>query len=880
MFDVDEDSRPLTPGTPPVFTTYQDMGSPFSSGYPPIPSDFPKMPPDSAENDEKDKDSRPLLQLSPIHLKIPENSKFDFPLSPKPSNTSQLTSTPFMPRNKSESSKGIKGSKSQPPISPSGFDSPSTPPMPDEDYPDSPKTPPYPDDISTPPYPSSKTPPLKSKKTKKGTEDLERPESPVTPPLPDELEDRLTPISGKKESSQIWNGIVHMPDVAKFLASAFEVSGKAAYFTGDVPSTMNVVGRIAPETVWEYIAQTKKTGNKEILVIRFQPSSELEKVPYIALYSYLSNKKRYAVIGNCMKSIKDFYIIPLASHQPIPQVLLPLDGPGFEEHRSHMLIGVIVRSKHRKIYDSKSGDWITIGDPYHPKKSIPEEKMYSPSKVFDDDLISSDDSDEGRSYTPPPPSVDIPEIDLEKIVKPSKVSKDQKTKSSEEFDSPSSIAENSQNEQETIELSDGDKSPDKDGEFEAYSPSRPCSTLLLSMNESLKAVDTSKISLPSNLQEILNKINSKDSPREISEEAMKASSNEMINSIRDMDLRPYLHQDIDPSKDEDLRLLNKPVEIPVESFGESDRDLRMRDPRLSRASGDDDEFVDPEMSEAEFRAKKLAMETSSQHRMMPMPPGDPSYLPPPPPPMSQNFMPMGPQIPPGVNYGPPIGPHDHHMPGPHMQHMQGPHPSENRHVPGYHGPPDRHIPRPHGPEGNIPGPHGPPHMPGPPGSHGPPNRYMQGPSHGGNEQYHGGPHGHPNRRGPMPPGPPDRYRHGGFNRYGEPPHFENQRNYPEDRPQESHGDNYGQTVRYPQPGREESRYPDERWEKRPRTDNWDDHSWDSRRDKRDKDFREFRNYREDHGRSNKRWEGQRPNYRDEKPQWRNRPHYEDDRQNY
>lgn len=29
---------------------------------------------------------------------------------------------------------------------------------------------------------------------------------------------------------------------------------------------------------------------------------------------------RYAVIGNCGKSVKDFYIVPLASHQTIPQV--------------------------------------------------------------------------------------------------------------------------------------------------------------------------------------------------------------------------------------------------------------------------------------------------------------------------------------------------------------------------------------------------------------------------------------------------------------------------------------------------------------------------------------------------------------------------------
>ncbi|RXG71362.1 PHD finger protein 3 [Armadillidium vulgare] len=175
--------------------------------------------------------------------------------------------------------------------------------------------------------------------------------SPATPPLPDDDdddEDRLTPpppsLPAQKplEDVQIpiWKGVINMPDVAKFSTAAFEnssemikyrkvikcfiklksasvgetnenintklimVSGKALFFTGDVPSTVEVVGRISPDTVWTYIAQVKKSGSKEILVVRFQPSCEEEKVSYIALYSYLSSKKRYGVIGNCEKALR------------------------------------------------------------------------------------------------------------------------------------------------------------------------------------------------------------------------------------------------------------------------------------------------------------------------------------------------------------------------------------------------------------------------------------------------------------------------------------------------------------------------------------------------------------------------------------------------
>ena len=90
-----------------------------------------------------------------------------------------------------------------------------------------------------------------------------------------------------------------MTDVAKFSASPFQVSGKARFLPNDMPTMMiEVVGRIAPHMVWSCIAQLKKSGSQEILVVRFQPANEEEKVYYIALYAYLSSKKRHAVIGD------------------------------------------------------------------------------------------------------------------------------------------------------------------------------------------------------------------------------------------------------------------------------------------------------------------------------------------------------------------------------------------------------------------------------------------------------------------------------------------------------------------------------------------------------------------------------------------------------
>ena len=61
-------------------------------------------------------------------------------------------------------------------------------------------------------------------------------------------------------------------------------------------------------------------------VIRFEMSSDEEKTGYIKLYSYFYSRNRVGVVGNCYSGVKDMYILPLASHDPIPEELKPLPG--------------------------------------------------------------------------------------------------------------------------------------------------------------------------------------------------------------------------------------------------------------------------------------------------------------------------------------------------------------------------------------------------------------------------------------------------------------------------------------------------------------------------------------------------------------------------
>ncbi|GLH06868.1 CXXC-type zinc finger protein 1 [Gryllus bimaculatus] len=213
----------------------------------------------------------------------------------------------------------------------------------------------------------------------------------------------------KNVCTTVWKGFVNMPEVAKFFTTVQIVSGDPQNLCKDLPDTVDIVGRIAPKTVWDYISKMKKTGTKEILVIRLTAANDEEKIPYITLYTYLSTRGRLGVVGNVSKMIKDFYIMPLASHHPVPQILLPLEGPGFEEYRPHLLIGILVRARRKRL--APENEYVAkmpkrILPP--PTSAEPLERSYTPPLPGSDaDMLGSltpphpPPSHTGGSYTPP-----------------------------------------------------------------------------------------------------------------------------------------------------------------------------------------------------------------------------------------------------------------------------------------------------------------------------------------------------------------------------------------------------------------------------------------------------------------------------------------------
>ncbi|XP_012368973.1 PHD finger protein 3 isoform X2 [Octodon degus] len=172
----------------------------------------------------------------------------------------------------------------------------------------------------------------------------------------------------------IWKGFINMPSVAKFVTKAYPVSGSSEYLTEDLPDSIQVGGRISPQTVWDYVEKIKASGTKEICVVRFTPVTEEDQISYTLLFAYFSSRKRYGVAANNMKQVKDMYLIPLGAADKIPHPLVPFDGPGLELHRPNLLLGLIIRQKLKRQHSASTGTYHTAEASESAQIALPPEK--------------------------------------------------------------------------------------------------------------------------------------------------------------------------------------------------------------------------------------------------------------------------------------------------------------------------------------------------------------------------------------------------------------------------------------------------------------------------------------------------------------------------
>ncbi|XP_064180518.1 PHD finger protein 3-like [Anguilla rostrata] len=187
----------------------------------------------------------------------------------------------------------------------------------------------------------------------------------------------------------MWKGFINMPSVAKFVTKAYPVSGILDHLTEDLPDSIQVGGRISPHTVWDYVEKIRASGTKEVCLIRFSPVTEEDEISYTLLYAYFSSRKRYGVVANNMKQVKDMYLIPLGSSEKIPHHLVPFDGPGLEAKRPSLLLGLIIRQRVKRDFEAV----LPVDIPETiTARSLPEKKTKS-YFANDDGSARSEDMD-------------------------------------------------------------------------------------------------------------------------------------------------------------------------------------------------------------------------------------------------------------------------------------------------------------------------------------------------------------------------------------------------------------------------------------------------------------------------------------------------------
>ncbi|XP_058265476.1 uncharacterized protein si:ch73-181d5.4 isoform X2 [Hemibagrus wyckioides] len=202
----------------------------------------------------------------------------------------------------------------------------------------------------------------------------------------------------------IWKGFLNMQLVAKFVTKGCIISGSSEVLKKDLPDTVHIGGRILPQTVWEYVERVKTSLTKELSLIRFYPASDEEEVAYVSLFSYFNSRSRFGVVSNICNNIKDIYLIPLRANEPIPSILLPIDGPGLEQNHPNLLIGLAVCQKLKR-----PGAQMQDSDEKRPRIQTPQEVMNLSTNSAVPDVKHDEpyDPDIAISTTPPesPPSL-------------------------------------------------------------------------------------------------------------------------------------------------------------------------------------------------------------------------------------------------------------------------------------------------------------------------------------------------------------------------------------------------------------------------------------------------------------------------------------------
>lgn len=174
-------------------------------------------------------------------------------------------------------------------------------------------------------------------------------------------------------SPVVWDGVITMPEYTSAYVHVRPLTRpwyapEAPLWRDCFPTPERTVeGRLPSQTAIDYLAQVRLSPRNEIVVLaldaggasaaseRHQGPSTLHSSPALdKLVRYFSDKQRFGVLapapGIQGSLVKDFYLAPLLSHEPVPEWLTMLHPDGLgdtwsKERPAHMLFVILVLFK-------------------------------------------------------------------------------------------------------------------------------------------------------------------------------------------------------------------------------------------------------------------------------------------------------------------------------------------------------------------------------------------------------------------------------------------------------------------------------------------------------------------------------------------------------
>lgn len=166
------------------------------------------------------------------------------------------------------------------------------------------------------------------------------------------LEERSVQTAPDNMAAMVWRGSLSMIDVTTFNISISSIYGDATHLV--FPFELDVVGRIIPESVYEYIRKVSITN--EIVLLRFSPGTSGDESAYKAFVHYLYSRHRFGVIHTRCRLIKDFYVLPLPAGRSLTSTLIPADGNvDLGVVCTDLLLGIVIKSKTQSTSSTSHG---------------------------------------------------------------------------------------------------------------------------------------------------------------------------------------------------------------------------------------------------------------------------------------------------------------------------------------------------------------------------------------------------------------------------------------------------------------------------------------------------------------------------------------------